>query len=41
MAKQSAATSIKQTFGKRKVGKLAKRSGPKEKHVKKYKGQGR
>lgn len=41
MAKQSTGTSIKQTFGKRKVGKLAKRNGPKEKHVKKYKGQGR
>jgi hypothetical protein len=31
----------KVVFGKRKVGKLAKRNGPKEKHVKKYKGQGR
>jgi hypothetical protein len=33
--------SSKVVFGKRKIGKAAKRSGPKEKHVKKYKGQGR
>lgn len=40
MAKQVTKAS-KTVFGKRKVGKAAKRSGPKEKHVKKYRGQGR
>ncbi len=40
MAKQST-TSIKTTFGKRRVGKPAKRKGPKDKSVKKYIGQGR
>lgn len=28
------------TFGKRKKGKAQKSRGPKDKHVKKYKGQG-
>lgn len=40
MAKQTT-QSIKTTFGKRKVGRAAKRSGPKVKHIKKYRGQGR
>lgn len=34
-------TTTKVTYGKRKVGKHAKRNGPKCKSVKKYKGQGR
>lgn len=41
MAKQSKATSIKVTFGKRKIGKAKKRNGPKDKPVKPYKKQGR
>lgn len=40
MAKQIA-KAAKIIFGKRKVGKAAKRKGPKEKPVKKYRGQGR
>lgn len=40
MAKQTS-SSIKFTFGKRKVGKSKKHKGPKEKPVKKYNGQGR
>lgn len=39
MAKASS-TSIKVSFGKRKDGCHCKRSGPKDKPVKKYKGQG-
>lgn len=35
------ATPTKVVFGKRKVGKAAKRKGPKNKSVKKYRGQGR
>ena len=41
MAKQTKTTSIKLTFGKRKVGKHKKRSGPKDKAVKAYNKQGR
>ena len=32
---------IKLTFGKRKGGKARKRSGPKDKSVSKYRGQGK
>jgi hypothetical protein len=38
---KSAASSIKQTFGKRKNGKAKKSSGPKDKAVKKSRGQGK
>ena len=41
MAKSKAISSTKLTFGKRKGGKAAKRSGPKDKLVKAYKAQGR
>ena len=41
MAKQTKATNTKLTFGKRKVGKYKKRSGPKDKPVKPYRKQGR
>lgn len=33
--------SFKITFGKRRKGKASKRKGPKDKHVSKYRGQGR
>jgi hypothetical protein len=39
--KKSTAASTKQCFGKRKGGKAKKSSGPKDKPVKKYQGQGR
>lgn len=39
--KSSSGTSIKKTFGKRKLGKAKKRRGPKDKQVKKYNRQGR
>jgi len=42
MAKAKNAGSAKKiTFGKRKGGKAAKTSGPKDKAVSKYRGQGR
>lgn len=41
MAKQTKSSSVKLTFGKRKVGKHKKRLGPKDKAVKKYNKQGR
>ncbi len=39
--KTSSSNSVKTTFGKRKGGKAAKGSGPKDKPVSKYRGQGR
>jgi hypothetical protein len=41
MAKQSSSTPSKVNFGKKRVGKLKKKFGPKEEKPKKYKGQGR
>ena len=41
MAKQSSSVSNKINFGKKRIGKLKKKFGPKEKKPKKYKGQGR
>lgn len=43
MAKKgtTSSTSTKVTFGKKTVGKLKKKFGPKEEKPKKYKGQGR
>jgi hypothetical protein len=41
MAKAKAASSNKVSFGKRKGGKPQKFSGPKDKPVSKYRGQGR
>jgi hypothetical protein len=41
MAKAKSISSTKLTFGKRKGGKAAKRSGPKDKPVSKYIGQGK
>lgn len=43
MAKKgtSSSESLKVTFGKKTVGKLKKKFGPKEEKPKKYKGQGR
>jgi hypothetical protein len=41
MAKSKGISSNKVTFGKRKGGKAAKRSGPKDKLVSKYRGQGK
>ena len=42
MAKAKAAgESRKLTFGKRKKGKAQKSRGPKDKHIKKYVGQGK
>lgn len=41
MAKSKSDSSRKVSFGKRKKGKAKKTSGPKEKAVSKYKGQGR
>lgn len=41
MAKAKVADSKKITFGKRKGGKYAKSSGPKDKPTKKYRGQGK
>ena len=37
----SSSASMKVTFGKKTVGKLKKKFGPKEEKPKKYKGQGR
>lgn len=39
--KKSKENTIKETFGKRKVGKSKKRNSPKDKKTKQYKGQGR
>jgi hypothetical protein len=39
--KISSGSPTKQTFGKKRVGKLKKKFGPKEERPKKYKGQGR
>ena len=41
MAKAKAASSNKVSFGKRRTGKSKKTSGPKDKAVKAYKGQGK
>jgi hypothetical protein len=41
MAKAKVGDSRKITFGKRRAGRLRKRSGPKAKKVSKYRGQGR
>lgn len=41
MAKQSSSSSNKVNFGKKGIGKLKKKFGPKEQKPKKYKGQGR
>lgn len=41
MAKAKGGASTKVNFGKRKGGKAQKSSGPKDKAVSKYKGQGR
>jgi hypothetical protein len=43
MAKKvgTSTTSNKVTFGKKNVGKLKKKFGPKEEKLKKYRGQGR
>jgi hypothetical protein len=42
MAKGKSGTGVpKQTFGKKKVGKLKRKFGPKEERPKKYRGQGR
>jgi hypothetical protein len=43
MAKKgsTSSSSIKVTFGKKTVGKLKKKYGPKEEKPKKYRGQGR
>lgn len=41
MAKGKSSSSIKISFGKRKGGKAQKRRGPKDKHVSKYRAQGR
>lgn len=41
MAKVKAGESRKISFGKRKGGRLRKRSGPKDKKVSKYRGQGK
>jgi hypothetical protein len=39
--KSNSNNSIKQSFGKKSVGKSKKKLGPKEEKPKKYKGQGR
>ena len=39
--KKSTGTNNKQCFGKRKGGKAKKTSGPRDKAVKKYRGQGK
>jgi hypothetical protein len=41
MAKGSGNEARKIIFGKRRKGKASKRGGPKDKHVKKYRGQGK
>lgn len=39
--KGGSSTSTKMSFGKKRVGKLKRKFGPKEQRPKKYKGQGR
>lgn len=39
--KKAKENTIKLTFGKRKIGKAKKRKSPKDKIIKKYRGQGR
>lgn len=39
--KSSSTNSMKQSFGKKSVGKLKRKFGPKEQKPKKYRGQGR
>jgi hypothetical protein len=39
--KSSSSNSMKQSFGKKSVGKIKRKFGPKEQRPKKYKGQGR
>jgi hypothetical protein len=42
MAKiKSSSTSLKQSFGKKRTGKLKRKYGPKEQKPKAYRGQGR
>jgi hypothetical protein len=41
MAKAKGTDAKKISFGKRRTGKLSKTSGPKDKNVSKYRGQGR
>lgn len=41
MAKQKKENNVKRTFGVRRGGKHSKTRGPKQKHTKKYVGQGR
>ena len=38
---KSSSNGVKVTFGTRRTGKHKKTRGPKEKHTKKYRGQGR
>ncbi len=40
-SKLSSSNSMKTSFGKKSVGKLKKKFGPKEEKPKKYRGQGR
>ena len=39
--KTSSGSSLKQSFGKKRIGKLKKKFGPKEQKPKAYRGQGR
>jgi len=39
--KGSSNTSLKQSFGKKRIGKLKRKYGPKEQRPKSYRGQGR
>ena len=39
--KLSSSTSIKQNFGKKRIGKLKRKYGPKSQKPKSYRGQGR
>jgi len=39
--KSSTSSSVKMTFGKKKIGKLKRKYGPKEQKPKAYRGQGR
>jgi hypothetical protein len=40
-AKGSSSSQLKQSFGKKRVGKLKRKYGPKEQKPKAYRGQGR
>lgn len=40
-AKGGSSTSTKQSFGKKRIGKIKRKYGPKEQKPKLYKGQGR